>query len=375
MEPIAIIGDIHLNPKCENATILNKILQAQQQFFTDLVADLSARGITKAVFTGDIFTNHRYVSVEAINDAINLFGKTLKDAGIEAYVIAGNHDFLYEDVPSISSVGMLSLFPNVHLFIDKVGKVKIDDRNWYFVPWVFQEKMEKMNEWLSGLAAKGKTDKNVIVGHFDMYGALMEAGQRSEAGFDVNKFYNAAKHTFSGHYHCRSDMRPSPDSETHITYVGTPYHLSFAHVGTECGYYIIDGDKVEFIENTKAPRFIDIVDSDIGDEMPDLSNNFVRYFTRNDRTHDEAMVLRMKLEHAAPLLIKTVPYGNTPDEDIDVQRIADDEETRRILSSDSLGMADLYMEKNPELLPELHSGEDPKQKIRDFLLEMTEKRT
>lgn len=372
MEQIALIGDIHLNPKCENPTVLNNVVEGQKTFLRRLAADLKERGIKTAVFAGDIFSNHRYVSVEAINEAITFFGTLMKD--VTCYVIAGNHDMLYDDSTSVSSVSMLGLLPNVNVFTDRVGKAVIDGKNWYFVPWIVPSKMEGMLEWLSKQAVSGNSENNVIVGHFEIYGALMEAGQRAESGFDVNKFYRAARHTFSGHYHCRSRMEEGGDTGHHVTYLGSPYHLSFAHVGTDCGYFIMTGDEVEFVENTESPRFIDVVDTEVTEDMADLGSVFVRYFASNDRTNEEAMKLRLELEKAGPLLIKTVPYGNGMDTTVEEQRIADDEETRRILSSDSLGMADLYMEKNPDILPELHSGEDPKAKIRAFLLEYTEKR-
>ena len=209
----------------------------------------------------------------------------------------------------------------------------------------------------------------MIVGHFDMLGALMEAGQISEAGFDMDQFYHAAKLTFSGHYHCKST---NTNGDGTIYYVGSPYHLSFAHVKTDCGYYLVTGDAVEFVENTMSPRFIECVDTDL-DDLPDMKNSFVRYFYQGDRRLDEMVDLKKKVEAKHPLHIKEIPYGANAGS-IDEVRDADDEETRRIMSLDSFGMAELYMETNAAELPVLRSGADPKEKILEFLHQYDEKR-
>lgn len=369
MDKIAIVGDLHFAPGCDNSCIKDHVVAGQHAWISSMVSDLKSQGIDKIVFLGDTFTNHHMISVDAMEYAISLFGTVLKD--FQIFMVAGNHDFVYEDSSEKTSVRALSLLPNVHLYVDSVGKHELLGKTWYFVPWVIPEGADKVSKWLVKLGNRPEVqcENTVIVGHFDMIGALMEAGQISDHGFEPKKFLNAAKYTFSGHYHCRSELN---QGDRKIIYAGSPYQLSFAHVGTDCGYYIMSDDgNVEFVENTVSPRFVECVDTDL-DNLPDLSNCFVRYFHLSTRSADEAFEYKRKVTEKNPIYIKPIPYGDTAGS-IDEQRDTDNAETRKILSMEPIEMVDMYLNTHPEILPTFHSGEEPIAKIKQFLLNITEK--
>lgn len=369
-EKIAIIGDLHLSPKCENASIRSAVVGGQEAFIDKLVADLHEQGIKKAVFCGDLFTTRTFISVTGLEYAIDMFRNKLKD--IECYVIAGNHDLAYENSAESTSIRFLELLPNVHVFVDTIGKAKLAGKQFFFVPWIVTpEKEIEVRKWLEKLATKSAATRanTVIVGHFDIFGALMEAGQMSPGGIEPDKFTDAVGLTISGHYHCRSEI---VRTNSKIVYAGSPYHLSFAHVGTDCGYYIYDGNEMQFVENKVSPRFIDITDTEyVDEETGDLSKCLVRLFLNRDCSDAEQVVLKHSIEQHKPLHIKTVPYGDT--DDIEDLRIADDEETRKLLNADQFGMAEMYLAKHPEKLPTLHSGKDPAKEILRFLSEYADK--
>jgi DNA repair exonuclease SbcCD nuclease subunit len=364
---IAVVGDIHLGPKCERDGIRTALLPGMFKYHQQMISEWKARGIKTVLFSGDIFSNRAFITNEVLNYAIHLFSEDLKD--FEVHVIPGNHDFLYENKESISYMPVLQLMPNVkvHMGIEKVSLV---GRDWYMVPWIFPDKMPAVELWLQKLAKKSdeQKEKTVLFGHFDIMGCLMEAGQLSENGLSQEMLYNAANYVFSGHYHCRSyNKGPNPNSS--ILYMGTPYQLSFAHVGTDCGYYIVDEGEngklsVEFIENTSSPRFVDVDDEHL-EGLGDLSNCFVRYCYLNSRSADETRDRRKKLNDANPIYVKPVPYSD----DVGIKKALelDDEETRRLLSADSLTLAEMYMDKHPEGLPTFWSKEDPKKKILGIL--------
>ncbi|MCQ2123274.1 MAG: metallophosphoesterase [Fibrobacter sp.] len=369
MSQVAIVGDLHFAPKCENATIKDNVVKGQHAFLDWMVDDLKARNVKQIVFLGDVFSNRQFIAVGALDYAISFFKDKLAD--FEVFVISGNHDLMYENSSSVTSIRMLSLLPNVHLFAGTVGKHEILGKTWYFVPWVIPDSAEKVSSWLVKLGCRMQSDieKTVIAGHFEMVGALMEAGQISSGGFEPKKFLDAAKFTFSGHYHCRSEITGKSGNDHKIVYTGSPYHLSFAHVGTDCGYYLLDDkDNITFVENTVSPRFIECVDTEL-DNLPDMTNSFVRYYVRNDRSFDEASELKGKVLDCNPIVIKSIPYGGEDTATVEEAREQDNEEARRIMSSDSISMASIYMEKHPEILPTLHSGENPAEKILSFLRE------
>lgn len=367
MAKIAIIGDIHLNPKSINTTIKNKVVAGQKAFLASLPAELKSRGIDTVLFAGDVFDNRNFCTNDTMNYALTLFGETFKDFNV--HIISGNHDMLYEDVPDVCWLKALSSLPNVTTYIDSIGKLDLLGKTWYMVPWVFPRDFENVNEWLLKMSKKTKAvhDNTVIFGHFDMYGMLMEAGQIAESGFDPSKFFAAAKYVFSGHYHCKSETE---EKGNRIIYVGSPYHLSFAHVETDCGYYIVDDEmNIEFVENTMCPRFMDVDDEHL-DNLGDLSGMFVRYYTLNTRNTDEAMLRKKKLEAANPIFIKNIPYGEAVG-GIENAKKLDDDEAKKILSTDSFGLAAMYMDKNSAELPTLHSGVDAREEVLRYLHEYT----
>jgi hypothetical protein len=85
----------------------------------------------------------------------------------------------------------------------------------------------------------------------------------------------------------------------------------------------------------------------------------------NSRSADETRDRRKKLNDANPIYVKPVPYSD----DVGIKKALelDDEETRRLLSADSLTLAEMYMDKHPEGLPTFWSKEDPKKKILGIL--------
>jgi len=369
--PIGLVGDIHLGVRCEKTAIKEAVVAGQKETHRRMIEDFRNRGIKTVLFSGDIFTVHHFMTIEVMTYAIELFGNMMKD--FDVHIIAGNHDYLYENKESLTSLQLLELLPNVHVYRSGIVPLDIAGNKWFMVPWIFPDKVEAVNEWLSKLAKKPKAtrEKTVLFGHFDMMGVLMEAGQMSEIGLPPEKFYKAANHVFSGHYHCRS-LNKGKDPDASILYMGTPYQLSFAHVGTDCGYYVVDDNlDFEFVENTWSPRFIDVDDTAL-DDLGDLSNCFVRYACLNNRPFDDASERKKKLMEANPIVVKPIFYGGAAATADDARKL-DDETTRKLLVADTLTVADMYMSKYPDTLPTFWSGEDPKQKILSILGTYTQK--
>ena len=363
--PIGIVGDLHLGPKCEQNTIKEHVVSWYPKLHQAMLDDFRARGIKTILLSGDVFTIRPFMTIEVMTYAIHLFRDMMRD--FDVHVIAGNHDYLYENKESLSSLALLELLPNVHVYRSGIEKLELNGLTWYMVPWIFPDKLPAFSDWLSALAKKPKAvrEKTVLFGHFDIMDCLMEGGRISDVGLPPEKFYKAATRVISGHYHCKS-LNKGKDPNSYIMYLGTPYQLSFAHVGTKCGYYVMDDDgQVEFVENTMSPRFVDVDDEHL-DGLGDLSNCFVRYCFLNSRAVDDSCERKKKLNAANPLYVKPVPYGGEVST-VDEARRLDDEETRRILGSDSISMAAMYMDRYPESLPTFWSGEDPKEKILGIL--------
>ena len=361
---IGIIGDLHYGVTTAKSQVTNAINKGQYAAVEAMVKDFESRGIDTLVFAGDIFDNRRFLSSEVLDRAYRLFHDRLKD--FNCYVIAGNHDFLYDNSADVCQIRFLENLPNVHVYLDAVGVETIGSKKWYFVPWVWPDRMDGVNKWLVKMS-RGKVDDTVIVGHFDMIGVQMEAKTVSTAGFDPKRFLNAAKLTISGHYHCRSEYT---DGNSLVCYVGTPYQLTFGHVGVPAGYHVYDDDtgELEFVENTISPRFVEVTDTAI-DEVETLDNCIVKYYVDKNRNYDEASDLKGQVVAKNPIYIDPVPYGEDPVDDTDVDAPKNEEEARQIMTTDSIGMARMYLERHPEILPELSTGQDAKEVAIEYIKE------
>ena len=363
MAKIALVGDIHLSPKCDITSIKNHVVAGQKKFLDGLAAKFTESGVDTILFAGDTFSVRPFVSVESLNYAMELFGKTL--GKFDIHIIAGNHDCLYDNTNAVSSIRYLGMLPNVHVYIDKPETIELHGMTFHMVPWVTPAEMPGFVEWLGKLAKKPKKDreKTVIFGHFDMMGVLQDGGRLSDVGLEPDRFLKAAKYTFSGHYHCRSTTEKNGNS---VVYLGTPYQLTFAHVGTDCGHYLFDDEmNLEFIENTESPRFTDCDDEHL-DGLGDLHNYFVRYMAKIGRSQDESSDLKKKLEAYGPLYIKMVPYGGEVGTIGEVKKM-DDAEAKTIMDSDMVGLASFYMDKYADSLPTFSDGGDARGEILGLL--------
>ena len=370
---VAIVGDLHLGVTNKKSPIGNAVVKGQHAFIEHMIEEWKEMGVTHAVFLGDVFDNERFIATDVMDYALRLFRD--KMAGLNVYVLAGNHDMRYTNTSEVCSVSFLDLIPHVKVFDSKVGVEHFFGREWFFVPWVLPDNMDNVNKWLIKLARTG-AENRIILGHFDIIGAAMGAGNVSQNGFDSNRLLNAASYTFSGHYHVNSQI--DGNDGTSIIYTGTPYHLTFSHVGVTPGYYIVDDEgcaedgplNYSFIKNDISPRFIDVKDLDVDSQPEDLSNCVVRFFSDKASSMEQYAECKAKLVERNPIYIDQYYYGDDGTIMSEDGEKIDEEEAKRILSSDSLGMASMYMEKHPEILPELCNPEtDAKAKIIEMLRE------
>ena len=348
------------------APVTHAITRGQHESLDAIYTELGEMGARTLVFVGDIFDNRRFIATDVLDYAYRMFRDRLKD--FECYVIAGNHDMLYDNSSEVCQVRYFENLPNVHVYTDGVGLENIDGKKWFFVPWIQEDKLEKVNKWLIK-ESRGDISNNVIVGHFDMMGVRMEAKTVSTAGFDPKRFLNAAKLTISGHYHCRS---VTEEDGSLVCYVGTPYQLSFGHVGVPAGYHVYEDGRLTFHKNTVSPEFVDVLDTEL-DKYEDLSNKIVRYFVDKNRGYDEAALLKATLADKHPVYIDQVPYGDDPVAEEEADSPKTEDEARQIMTTDSVGMAEMYLDKHPEILPTLNSGEDSKEVALEFIREYNAK--
>jgi DNA repair exonuclease SbcCD nuclease subunit len=108
------------------------------------------------------------------------------------------------------------------------------------------------------------TNADVAIGHFELANFEFHQGQVSNHGLDASVLKRFKK-VLSGHYHHRS-------TKDNITYLGTPYEMTWADYNDPKGFHVLDTETLdlEFIENHHK-LFIRLEYADDKD-LPDTSN-------------------------------------------------------------------------------------------------------
>lgn len=358
MEQIAIFGDLHVSRKCEDPVIKKHIKEGQENFFNFITEELKRRNIKTILFSGDIFDSRISVNSEALVNTRRLFKDKLKD--FEKHIILGNHDAYLENDNSVTPLELFEDIPNLSLYLQDIGKTKLLGKDWLMVPWLINSTEGPFIEQLKKMAETPEhKDKVVIFGHFDMVGAFLDnPSMISVMGLDQNLFTNASTLTVSGHYHTKSINKKSDST---ILYLGSPFPLTFANSDQSHGIWLIDeNNNYEFIENTISPNFKTIMDTSDLDNLPDLRNSFVRFYIDRNKSPEEFLKAKMKIEAKKPLVLKTIPYK---DKIIENNVDHDQKEANQALHMDMISLSNLYINKNEEDLPELKYYKNPKEEI------------
>ena len=235
---VALISDLHFGIKKND-----KIFQESQlKFFKEqLVDELKKRDINKIFVLGDIFDTRQSVNVQTENVVLDLFRNTFKD--FEVHVIVGNHDLYYTTMTEVNSLKILSLLPNVNVY-EHSEIVNFDGTDVLFLPWITDYSSFK------------PITKNVkyAFAHLDVTGFMMDKVNMCSSGIEMEKITDKIEHTYTGHFHSRSNKILNGKS---ITYIGSPYQLTRIDRGDERGCTILDLDtnETEFIKNEKSMIF------------------------------------------------------------------------------------------------------------------------
>lgn len=359
MEKIALIGDPHFGRKAEHPLIKLHIKDGQLAYFNYIAEELKTRNVKTVLITGDLHDTRQSINTEALVQTYRMLKTTFKD--FDMHILLGNHDMYYENSYDITALELFENLPNVTVYRDGVKKRNFLGKTWYMIPWIIQEQEEKVVAFLKQLATKtlDQRNENVLFGHFEMFGVNMEGNSISTFGLDPNLFMNASNTIISGHYHGKSVTKKSTST---LTYVGSPYQLTFANADQDHGIWLIDEDlNFEFLENKISPRFTDIWDVDDLDILPDLTNYFVRFHVSTTNTPEKDFELRLKIENKKPILIRLMPYvGNKSEIEAKTET---EREANRIVKMSAMDLAEIYIDQNTEQLPLLKTHADAKQAI------------
>jgi DNA repair exonuclease SbcCD nuclease subunit len=247
------VTDTHLGIKQSNEFWSNVVID----LFDDIINKCKEEDIDEIVHLGDFFDTRKSLNVMTLNIASQICEK-LKENNINMYIIRGNHDTFYKNQAKPHSLITLGQFENITIIDDEPYQLG----NLVLVPY--------------GTNFDNVADDSIVLGHFEIGGFPLNVAGTVHRGDALSiSDFKRFKEVYSGHFHTYSQ-------DENITYIGSPYQISFNDMNQRKGFYVYDGS-LNFIENTKSPKFKRILASNINNVSPeDIKGNIVELIFDED---------------------------------------------------------------------------------------------
>jgi len=256
LEKIVLLSDTHIGVSSDDDLFLSQAVD----LFKTVIEHCKQENINKIFFLGDFFDNRKNIGLKAINTALEI-ATLLDNSGIHTFMVIGNHDTYHKLDTTINSINMFKMFKNITI-VDT--SLEYDD--YCLVSW--------RNEI--------KTTCPYLFGHFEINGFPVTKNQISSNMPNNISDFNRFKGVISGHYHL-------PSKINNITYIGSPYHLTFNDVGSVHGFYEIYDGHLTFIPY-KCIEFVNVYDIDI--DKSKINGNIIRLiFTKDHGTVQNQKIL------------------------------------------------------------------------------------
>ena len=264
MSKVAIITDQHFGARNDSTHFLD----FYEKFYSEVFfPTIESNGIDTVLILGDTFDRRKYVNFFTLKRAKQMFFDPLFNRGIQIHMLAGNHDTYFKNTNEINSVDLLLSEYAISLnVIDGPTEIYVGPHKICMMPWICADNYEDSMTMLKD------TDADICMGHFEIAGFAMYRGMPSEGGLDRGIFRKFS-HTFSGHYHHKSN-------NDDIYYLGNPYELTWQDYNDPRGFHIFDLDthQLDFIQNPHR-MFHRIIYDDKEQTIKEIDNMDLKPYT------------------------------------------------------------------------------------------------
>lgn len=209
MALVAYIADTHFGANNSN----NLFLKYHDRYFEKLVIDLEAIGITDLFHLGDLYDVRKSVNFKTLRESAHFFRERMMAAKFNFHIIVGNHDSYHKSSLKINAPNELLNWTDFKIYQEPT-EISVNDTKFLIVPWICNDNAELSMDMIENSMA------DICLGHFDISGFGMSKEVINKAGLSRSMFRKFSK-TFSGHFHLPSD-------QDNITYVGSPYQLTWS---------------------------------------------------------------------------------------------------------------------------------------------------
>lgn len=234
MSKLVILGDTHIGARSDSLHFHKYF----EKFYSEsFIPFLLENNITTVIQLGDLFDRRKYINFLSLTESRRYLFDVLKENNINLITLLGNHDLYWKESLTVSSTNLLLKDYDNILIIDTPQEIKIDNISLCIIPWICKENYQECIDIINS------SKSHVCFGHFEISGFSMYRGVESHGGLD-SSIFDKFDSTFSGHYHHRS-------TKGNITYVGTPYEMTWQDYNDPRGFHVYDLEtrKLTFIEN------------------------------------------------------------------------------------------------------------------------------
>lgn len=263
MGKVLFLGDLHLGVRNANIVFMNMM---KKYFNNELFPYILKNDIDCVIQLGDILDKRKSVDFITSNFLQNTFFKFFDDNKIPFYSTVGNHDLYYRQ--SVSVDGPSQFVNSDYIKIIKEPEiVEISGKEFALVPWICDENKDSVSKWIK----KNSSKDRILCGHFELEGFPIQRGFMSDKGTIESSVLKKYHKVMSGHYH-------SPSSKGNVSYIGTPYQLTWSDYGDIKKIVVYDTEANIFEEiPTKIEMFHKIIYSDnLNVKYSDYEDTFVK---------------------------------------------------------------------------------------------------
>jgi DNA repair exonuclease SbcCD nuclease subunit len=187
---------------------------------------------------GDLFDRRKFINFNSLYLSRKYFFEKCERLGIQLHTLIGNHDVAYKNTLEVNSPSLLlNEYNNIEIY-EEFDTVEFDGVSIDVVPWICDDNVDDIFNRMKDSKAQ------ICFGHFEIAGFEMDRGNICESGIDKQSLskYDVV---LTGHFHHKS-------TDGNITYVGTPYEMTWADWNDPKGFHIFDTEtrEMNFVKNS-----------------------------------------------------------------------------------------------------------------------------
>jgi len=232
---LCILGDTHFGARGDSLDFHKYF----QKFYDEVFFPYLIENDIKVVFQmGDLFDRRKFINFNSLYLSRKYFFEKCERLGIKLHTLIGNHDVAYKNTLEVNSPSLLlNEYNNIEIY-EEFDTVEFDGVSIDVVPWICDDNVDDIFNRMKESKAQ------ICFGHFEIAGFEMDRGNVCESGIDKQSLskYDVV---LTGHFHHKS-------TDGNITYVGTPYEMTWADWNDPKGFHIFDTEtrEMNFVKNT-----------------------------------------------------------------------------------------------------------------------------